>query len=287
MDTHSQRSVERVGSVRIPPCRELIMLPEEGKDLARNMDADLEETVKAIRASGQRDRAAELEGEVARVKEAILTGAGSRFLGNYHMYGCRTADFFGYLGENHLVVLDNPVRVFEEAAKFHSDFLNHYSDRLERGAVLHRQRHRIFDPAQLEVMLAKRPVVGITDILKGQGRDFHFPTRSMGTFHGKLPLFAKEVARLKRDGYLVCVLAGSTSRQEILEQELKKKDIFPAVAGGITARDFVDGEVVLDTGVVKEGFLFPQAKLAVFSDRDIFGASKKGLSPPKRQKNRV
>ena len=93
MDTHSQRSVERVDSVRITPCRELIMLPEEGKNIARGMDADLEETVKAIRASGQRDRAAELEEEVARVKEAILTGAGSRFLGNYHMYGCRTADF--------------------------------------------------------------------------------------------------------------------------------------------------------------------------------------------------
>ena len=284
MDTHSQRSVERVDSVRIPPCRELIMLPEEGKNIARGMDADLKETVKAIRASGQRDRAAELEGEVSRVKEAILTGAGSRFLGNYHMYGCRTTDFFEYLGENHLLVLDNPVRIFEEAEKFHTDFLNHYSDRLERGAALHRQRHRIFDPAQLEVMLEKRPVVGITDILKGRGRDFHFSTRSMGTFHGKLPLFTKEVARLRREGYLVCVLAGSTSRQEILEQELKKEDIFPAVAGGITGRDFMDGEVVLDTGAVREGFLFPQAKLAVFSDRDIFGASKKRLKPSKKAK---
>ncbi len=92
MDTHSQRSVERVGSVRNTALQGTDYAAGRGKDLARNMDADLEETVKAIRASGQRDRAAELEG--GRPGEgAILTRAGRFLLGNYHMYRCRTADF--------------------------------------------------------------------------------------------------------------------------------------------------------------------------------------------------
>ena len=287
MDTDTQRSVEKVDAVRVPPCRELVMEPREGPGIVRNMDADLDKTVKRLKASGQGRRAAELKEETARVKEAILTGAGSRFLGSYHMYGCQTADFSEYLAGNHLVVLDNSARVLEAAAVFHADFLSHYTDRLERGAALCRQQHKVLSPAQLESMLVKNKVVGITDILKGKGTTFHFSTRSMDTFYGKLPLFAKEVARLKRDGYLVCIMAGSGTRLNILEQELKKEDLLPVVHYDTADRDFLDGEVVLDTGGVKEGFLFPQAKLAVFSDRDIFGASKKRLKPLKRTKTGI
>jgi transcription-repair coupling factor (superfamily II helicase) len=284
MDSDTQRSVERVAAVKIPPCRELVMEPEEGPLIIRNMDADLAEMVNRLKASGQSGLAARLESELARVKEAILTGAGGRLLGNYWMYGCPAVDFFKYLTEKHLVVLDNPVRALEEAAGFYDGFLSHYSDRLEKGEALNSQQRRVFTPAQVENMLEEVPVAGITDIMKGRAKAFHFDTRSMGSFYGKLPLLVKEAARLKRDRYLVCILAGSPSRMGVLEEELKKEDIFPVVKSSTSDRDFLDGEVVLDTGDVKEGFLFPQAKLAVFSDGDIFGTSKKRLKPSRKPK---
>ena len=36
---------------------------------------------------------------------------------------------FDYLDKNRLVVLDNPVRIKEEAERFHGDFIDHYNDR--------------------------------------------------------------------------------------------------------------------------------------------------------------
>jgi hypothetical protein len=84
-------------------------------------------------------------------------------------------------------------------------------------------------------------VVGITDILKGQGITFGFSTRGMESFHGKLPLAVKEIARLRKDGYLVGVLVGSDSRLGTLREELVKNDIHPALAEGSTDRSFRRG----------------------------------------------
>ncbi|MGI6703927.1 MAG: transcription-repair coupling factor [Clostridia bacterium] len=288
LDADSQRSVDKIDGIRVPPCRELLTEPEERERILRNMDVDLSKTVERLNAFGLGDRAEELKEDTAAVKAAIATESGTRLLGNYWMYGCETVSLFDYLDKNCLVVLDNPVRIKEEAERFHGDFIDHYNDRREKGKVLLRQQHRILAPVQVEIMLDKIRVVGITDILKGQGITFGFSTRGMESFHGKLPLAVKEIARLRKDGYLVGVLVGSDSRLGTLREELVKNDIHPALAEGSTDREFPAGTVVLGRGTVKEGFLFPGAKLAVFSDGDIFGTAKKRFrAVPKAKKQGI
>ncbi|MFA7215439.1 MAG: transcription-repair coupling factor [Bacillota bacterium] len=286
LDADSQRSVEKVEGIRIPPCRELLTVPEEREEILRNMDADLKETVKGLKASGLGDRAEELKEDIAGVKVAIEAVPGTRLISNYWMYGCKAVSPIDYMGRDHLVVLDNPARVKEEAERFHEGFIDHYSDRLEKGKVLNRQQHRILTPEQLQLKLDKTRVVNITDILKGQGVLCSFSTRGMESFHGKLPLAVKEIARLKKEGYVVGILVGSSSRLGTLQEELIKNDIFSALAEVNADRDFPAGTVVLGKGTVKEGFLFPGAKLAVFSDGDIFGTTKKRLKAVSKAKKK-
>lgn len=284
LDTSSQRSVGKVTSVRIPPCRELLMDEEEREAILLNIDADLEKAAKGLKASGLHKQAQDLREEIAEVKTVIKNNMSSRILSNYWMYGCQTVSFFDYMKENCLVVLDNPIRVLETAARFHADFINHYTDRLEKGKALPGQEKRIYASNQVDELLNKTSVVGITDILKGKGNTYSFSTRGMDPFYGKLPLVTREIARLKKDGYLIGILVSSDSRVEMLEEELKKNDIYPVVYQRTKRKVFSAGEVIIDTGRIKEGFLFPQARLAVFSDSNIFGASKVKTKPSKRAK---
>jgi len=284
VDISTQRSVDKVQKIRIPPCRELLVEQGEIESILANIDEDFRKTVRKLRASGQSSQVQELEDEIKKVKAVIETGTESRILNNYWMYGCQTASVFEYLNKSCLVVLDNPVRVEEAAAKFDADFINHYSNRFDKGKVLPGQRKRIFGYDRIEWCLNKIPVVGITDILKARGNTYSFSTRAMDFYHGKLPLAIEEIDRLKKDGYLITVVVSSVSRTELLAEELKKRDIYPVVFSRTQRKTFSAGEVVLDTGNIKEGFLYPQARIAVFSDSDIFGTSKKKTKPAGRVK---
>lgn len=279
LDVHSQRSVKKVDEIRVPPGRELLTRSGERDEILEGIDADLEKAVERLESSGLKGLAVELKEDIDKAKHIIETEPGARLLGNYWMYGCKESNLFEYMAQDCLVVLDNPVRIKEQIQGFYGDFIDHYSDRLEKGKALHRQRHRIFDPERVQSMLNKVPVVGITDILKGQGVTFDFPVRGMESFYGKLPLAVKETARLKNDGYLVTILVSSEARFRALKDELIRQDIFPLSVTDIGKGDFPDGTVVLDNGTIKEGFLFPEAKLAVISDGDIFGTTKKRLKP--------
>lgn len=275
VDISTQRSVEKVNKVRIPPCRELLVEQHEIDGILENLDTDLAEMAERLRAAGCSRKAEELEDEVQRAKSVIETGAAGQVLKNYWMYGCRTASFFEYLDKNCLVVLDNPVRVEKAADGFYTGFLNHFSDRMEKGKALRRQQDRIYNSERFYSYLDEMPVVDITDILRGNAEYFGFSTRTTASYHGKLPLAVEEIDRLKREGYLVGIIASSNSRTEIIAEELKKRDIYPVIVPGTNRKDFSDGMVILDTGVLREGFLYPEARVAVFTDSDIFGTSKK------------
>lgn len=282
VEISTQRSVENVSKIRIPPCREILVQQHEVESIIKNMDLDLERAVKVLEKAGRYDDAGELEGELEEIKSSIRTRTAGRAIDNYWMYGCETSDFFEYTRSGCMVVLDNPVRVSEAAKGFYADFMNHFKDRLERARVLDKQRKRIYDHVEVDRLLERIPVVEITDILKGKGDPHSFSTRAMNLYHGKLPLAIEEIERLKKEGYLVTVVVSSGSRAKTVVEELKKKEIYPVVVSDTHRKGFLAGEVVIDTGIIKEGFLYPEERIAVLSDNDIFGTSKKKKKPASR-----
>lgn len=289
LDVPSQRSLSKVTNIRIPPCKELLTGPGERREMLTNIDKDLEETAEKLIDSGLETKVSGLEDHISRVKNIIETEPGTRLLKNYWMYGCEVSNIFNYIDKRDkkcLVVLEDPPRIKEQGKKFYEDFLTHYGNRLGAGKALYGQRHRIFEPAMIHSILAQYPGVGIRGILRGPGANYNFPTKTVEAFHGRVPSVVKEVMRLRDDGYLTVLLASSKLRLEALQNELIKSDIFPVQAKGSETFAFPVGTVVLQEGTLKEGFVFPGAKLAVFSDGDIFGTAKKRLKRPSKTKKR-
>ncbi|MDI6705073.1 MAG: transcription-repair coupling factor [Bacillota bacterium] len=288
LDTSTQRSVENVKGITVAPARELLIKDSEKKQFLRNLENDLFMTQRNLESSGRMKQSNELKEEIDRVVYEFESRKGSRLLSNYWMYGCNTTSLIEYIDENFIIVIDNPVRCTEEAEKFQREFFNHYTDRLEKGKALIGQKDRIIDYGRILQEIKANTIVSFTEILTGnremaQGSFYSFSVRSMNPFYGKLDPVVQEIKRLKQDGFMVSILVSSKTRSTLLEAELKREEIYPVLCPR-TRRDFKGGEVVIDIGTVLEGFILTDSKLAVFSDKDIFGSIKRKTKPAKKVK---
>lgn len=289
LDTSTQRSVEKVKRMVITPAREILMERHERRTFFRKIEDDLSLTERKLKKTGMIHQIGELREEILGLISEFETRPGSRLIGNYWMYGCEAVSFAEYIGDGFLVVLDNPVRIADEANKFYRDFINHYSDRLEKGKALIGQKDRIFDYDRISQDLEGRKAIAFAEILTGSqqlstGSFYNFPIRSMNPFYGKLERVIEEIKRLKREGYLISILVSSKTRGAPLEEELKRKEIYPVMYPSSSGLIFSGGEVVIDAGIIQEGFLLYDSRIAVFSDRDIFGVLKKKTRPVKKAK---
>ena len=107
-----------------------------------------------------------------------------------------------------------------------------------------------------------------------------FHTSSFRDFHPSLDKFMDVIRRKQAEDYLVCIVCDNEGQvmrfDELLkENEISAVDYFPGkesasawkpktVPGGLT-------DVVLCVGGMHEGFLFPEAAVALITDREIFG----------------
>ena len=111
---------------------------------------------------------------------------------------------------------------------------------------------------------------------------YSFQFRSMPPLYGKLDLLAEEVLRLKRKKYRTVLLSGTTERGEHLARSLREKDI---EVGIFTQKDgpILPGQVVVMPGSLERGFDNPEIKLAVFSESEVYGRSKKQQARPRHK----
>jgi len=286
VDISTQRSVKKVGKINISPCRELILEERERQFFFENIRQDLRETEKSLKIGQLRE-------EIEEIINVLETRVNSHILHNYWMYGCKTVTLIDYLKDHSLIVLDNPAKIEKEAETFYKNFSNHFLDRLEKGKALMKQREKLFSFKQIASIIDIKRTVTFTEITIGNrqsaGGTFHnFSIKSMHPFYRKVDLVVEEINRLRKEGYMVSILVSSKIRGNLLEEELKRVNIFPTMYPPSSRVDLSEGEVVIDTGGIKEGFLFPEAKFAVFSDVDIFGVLKKKTRTKKKEiKDRI
>jgi len=122
----------------------------------------------------------------------------------------------------------------------------------EEGVVLK-------DNVELSSSAGRRLVEVYLSILP-QRSALNFSTKSPPSFYGKIGFFCQEVANWRKEGYetyVFCNNEGEKSRLEELLQE-QGEEIFPHFR----------------IGNLNSGFIFPALKLAVISEKEIFGRYK-------------
>ncbi len=273
MDISTQRSVGRIEKVAISPCRELLLEEREKDVFFRNIRQDMVDTKKGLHKKTLRE-------DMEEIIELFETGNNSDIISNYWMYGCETTSLIDYLTGASVIVIDNPVRVKEYADSFYREFIVHYTDMIDKGRALNRQKEKIFTLEGIIEGLREVPKITFTEILTGRqrfgaGKSFNFSVKSMHPFYRKVELAVEEMHRLSKEGYLTAVFVSTRERGDMLAEELKNTGVFPLMYPDPSVGDIPGGQVIIDIGFIKEGFIYPEGKFAVFSDGDIFGTTRK------------
>ena len=239
-DLSSQRSVCALDTVDVLPAREVLLSPPFFQDYSAAVQAASDETgIDLTEVRDQLELGGSLEG--VEVYMAILYG--------------RDGGLFEYL-ENPVLFCDDET---ECAAVLESALLPSYKE-YERHAdrKTHLPPDRIIrDQTWLMQQIGAQTRL-VSNLLSPGESAIRFDAREPQIVYGELPVLRQEITRLSSQRFEVHVLAESQGQCNRLEEILS--DWSETLAFGL--------------GSLQRGFVFPEAKIALYNDHEIFSRQK-------------
>ncbi|TYL09888.1 Transcription-repair-coupling factor [Moorella thermoacetica] len=273
-DPVSQRSVADLRAIVVGPAQEVLPPPDLGPGL-ETLKAEFSQTYATLRqrqpqaARELKDRVQEL---IAMLEAGSWPGGSSQLQPFFYP---RQATLFEYFQRQPLLVLDDPARLLEEMRRREQQRLGIFTDMLAAGLALPSQGQAYLDSADLERLWQRyqrlyfsllprrvpgsnpRPAVGIS-------------AQTIPAFQGKLGLVVEELTRWRREGYRIILMVADPNRVVALRQALAEQGIEALTHP--EARDTLGrGEVIMVSGRLRQGFTWPEMRLAIIGDTEIYG----------------
>ena len=278
-DVESQRSVDRLESIRVYPARELPLSEEELREGLKKITADTKKLAKIFRDNFEPEYAHRLECVLSEITEEINEFPWSFNADSYIRYFCKDAVSLTELLDKALFIIDEPARVSEHADAVELEFRESMKMRLEKGYIVPGQADILFTKEKVYGALKKQNVL-LLSTLDTRNTGIR-PDEKVAVFSKNLPGYNNDFYKLVSDlnnyhkkGYRVLILSGSRSRAERLAKDLTDNDIL-AFFSEDRNRILVPGEIETMYGHVVKGFEYPDLKFVVLCETDIFGSEKK------------
>lgn len=281
IDVESQRSVETVSEIEIYPATEIFLEEERILEGMHRMEEEMQTCVRRFEEEGKKEEASRLRQSVANFRETYEVYHGLVNLESYVSYFTKNvSSFFDYFKEDDVCVyLDEPARCIEKGEAVEYEFRESMVSRLEKGYILPGQMEVLFSLPVLLKKLSELPLLLMT-ALDMKVKEFNvrhkynFQIQAAPSYNNNFSLLAKDILRLKKNGYRVLVLSASGTRAERLCQDLQDYEI-PAFYSRDLSHELLPGEVMISKGTLRKGFEYPNLRFVVMTEGDIFGGVKK------------
>lgn len=287
-DILSQRSVEKLESVRIYPATELVLSQEELERGLAVIETESVRTAETLRRDFRTQEAHRITSQTAELKEQLLELRSLVNLESYIKYFFRdTVSFIELFREKKCCVfLDEPVRIAEQAGAVELEFRESMMHRAEKGYILPGQMELLYSVEETIAKVTSYPVVTLAaidsrqDLVKTQ-RQFQVTAKTVPSYNNSFELLVKDMLRYKKNGSRVVLLSGSRTRAKRLAQDLQEQEL-TAFYSEDPMREVQPGEIMTCYGCVLKGFEYPLLKFIVIAESDIFGREKKKKKHKKR-----
>ena len=299
-DVMSQRSQHNMQEAVIPPASEAPAPQEGAQEAARAIreallrmrrtmgkaddvpqegslsDLPLEEGEIAIPAFSRENRTMERFVEnVTNALEQMERGVSNRALEKFiHMLYPATDTLLDYMNRP-IVVLDEPDALFARMDSRLGEFDQAISAALERGEAMPEQKGLILTREESQRAMDAQTLLAMTSILRPMGQLRPTLLEQMGgvatgSYGGRTKDMCDDVRRWMDGGWRVIVLSGGAARGERMRQSFEDE--------GIAARFDELGEAMPGAGqcriyplTLSGGFQYPEIKLAVLVEGDVYG----------------
>ena len=280
-DVGSQRSIENLDSVVIYPATDMVISEEDKEKGFAAIKEELEVQYGKLRKAMKTEQAHRLkmntEGFIEEMTD-FATAANTVSYANFFfekMYSI--IDYFS--PEKTLLFLDEPVHLIERGEIVHSEFADSMSARIEQGYILPSQSDILYSVDEIFARMENFRVASLSAIVQGQDKykareSFTVHERSVNSYNGSFSSLVSDLEKLRKNKYKVILLSASTTRAKRLADDLGENGISAFFSDNFD-RELGDGEIMTANGNCSRGFEYPDIRLAIITETDIFGGRKK------------
>ena len=288
-NVESQRSIDKVTKIEIFPAKEIIL---KNQDILRGYDAIEADFQKFISQKENKKNKAlldKIKGIVKRNLEELKEISSFETIESYIPYFFeKTSTFFDYIGDSYIIV-DDIQRCNGKLESVYTEFEYSYSAFLQRGDILPKQgdllipKEILMETLELGKVFTLEAIAKSTNILKPRALN-NFSQITPSSYHGQLDLLIEDIKSKKQNGYRTLILSGTRPRGERLVDTLRDRGVEAHYSDSVDSIGF--GEVVVTFGNLLKGYEYPEFKVCVISDQEVFGkAKRKTLKVYKIQKS--
>lgn len=283
----SQRSIEKINTFEIFPAKELV-IDDEALNRAKDKINKELEIVKSDVSDPKSERIQKLQMSVNKNLENLTENLSFETIDSYLPYFYeKPQDLFSYL-EGYTYIVDDVKRCEGKLDSLYFEFNENYSSFLQRGDILPNQVNLLIGKEHLVEKLISKKIVTLDTF--ATRNDLIKPLSIVGlnqitlhNYQGQLELLIEDIQDKKSKGYKTLILSGTRSRGERLVSTLRDRGIESVYKDDISSIEF--GEVVITFGNLTRGFEYPDLRVSVISDKEVFGVAKGKLTKkvPKRK----
>ncbi|MFY9613720.1 MAG: transcription-repair coupling factor [Tissierellaceae bacterium] len=282
-DAITQRSLEVVDNIKIPPVKEILVLDEYREVLCDNLREELKNNKYQVKTLEKYGRYLELLEERAYIANDYMV---LPFIPEEYL-----TSFMGYLNDNSLIFMDEPKRMEEKAEDIREDLYLKTSDLLEAGEILSSHVGIVYDYRDILDRSLEKTLVTSSSLMMGSEdikprAILRFTVKPMTSYHNKLDLLVEDINHYKYRGYKIIILSGTEERGRRLRDNLQDLGVSSTFTTD-RAEEIKSGQLFITTGSVANGFEYSTIKLVVLSDKEIFGAQKQKTRTRKKSKDKL
>ena len=289
-DILSQRSLDILDCAHIRPVKETLIIDEYRDEIIESLNKDLEETLSKSNDLAKRT----IEDKFYKYKDDLEE---KQFISNRDMIlpfipKEYLSSIISYLKEDALIYIDEPRRVEERVKNIKEDFNMKFTDLYEVGELLPSHINLSYDYNEVLVEIKEKITIINSGLLTGNNdfkpKSLHkFTMKAMQSYHNKMDLLKDDINHFKYRGYKIIILSGTRERGKRLKQILSDMDVESSYMENRNM-EIKSSQVFITAGSIQGGFEYPDLKLVVISDKEIFGAGKKkGKRPAKRSDSKT
>lgn len=276
-DPASQRSINHLQKIILPPAREIILFPDKIEDALPEIKNDFLQGINKLKTLDRNKEARylkeKMEESLEKLQEINEFPGYEQFLPYFFL---KLDTLIDYLPDNTFLVFDQAKKIWQKAQKFELEMAETQATLLEQGSIIPSYINNFQTADDFQCEIRKFTSLFFSGEINGNPltrdlKEVSFKTRGVEPYHGKIELFSETVKELINDNYRVVITLNSTSKARRISQFLNDKNL-PAVFKEGT---FKRGQIVVMAGSLSEGFVIEDINLVVYTEKEVFGKPQK------------
>ena len=283
----SQRSIDKIKKIEIFPAKEIIITDET---IALGRDK-LKEDFEAISKSDtDSERVEKLRNILNKNLESLEETSTFETIDSYLPYFCKeTESLFDYL-KDYFFIVDDVQRCEGKLESTYLEFEENFTAFSQRGDIFPKQGELLISKDEVVELFKDKKIIFLEGLVKKNAwfnpySSVNISEITLNNYQGQLDLLIDEILTKKTQGYKILILSGTRARGERLVGTLRDRGIESSYKD--TIENIQYGEVVITFGNQLHGFEYPEYKLCLISDKEVFGEAKRKLKKTKSKKKGI